>query len=241
MEGRCMMLALGSYEKCKQYINLHSLDSDTKKEIFPCITISRQTGSGSYEVSEILIDILQRRTKEPENPWTYFNKELINKVLAEFKLPKAFSNYLSEDKYSHISDAVNELLGVKPSDWTIINKTTEVILQLAHYGKTIIVGRGSTVITAKLPNCINVRLIAPLENRIKHVQDIFSFSRMEAMDYIKREDESRRKHLKSHFFRELDDPTLYHLIINTGKNSYAESAEIIADTVIKRFPKSFIY
>ena len=240
MERWCILLAIGSYEKCKQYINLHSLDSDTKKEIFPCITISRQTGSGSYEVSEKLIDILQTKTKSAENSWTYFNKELLNKVLEEFQLPKAFTNYITEDKYSHISDAVNELLGVKPSEWTIVHKTTEIILQLARYGRTIIVGRGSTLITSKLPNCFHVRLVAPIEYRLQHVQAVFKYSKTEAMDYLKREDDNRRKYLKSHFFREPDDVTLYHLLINTGKNSYAESAEIIADTVIKRFPQSFI-
>ncbi len=233
------MLTLGSYEKCKQYINLHSKESKTKQEIYPCITFSRQTGSGSYQVSELLMEILQSKTKEPEIPWTYFNKELLNRLLEEFKLPKTFSNYLSEDKYSHISDAVNELLGVGPSEWTIINKTIEIILQLAQYGKAIIVGRGSTVITAKLPNCLNIRLVASLEDRIKHVQELFELSKSDAMDYIKKEDDSRRKHLKSHFFREIDDPTLYHLIINTGRNNYSEAAEIIADTVIKRFPQNF--
>lgn len=235
------MLALGSYEKCKQYINLHTSESESKKEIFPCITISRQTGSGSYEISKKLINILQTKTKDSENPWTYFNKDLLNKVLEEFKLPKAFLNYLSEDKYSHISDAVNELLGVKPSEWTIVHKTTEIILQLAHYGKTVIVGRGSSVITSKLPNSFHVRLVAPIEQKLKHITEVFNYSKSDALEYIKREDENRKKYLKSHYFREPDDATLYHLIINTGKNSYTETAEIIADTVIKRFPQSFIY
>jgi cytidylate kinase len=234
------MLAIGAYEKCKQYINLHSADSDTKREVFPCITISRQTGSGSYEISEKLINILQGRTKDPQNPWTFFNKDLIKKIVEEFKLPKAFTNYIAENNYSHISDAVNELLGVKPSEWTIVHKSTEIILQLAHNGKTIIVGRGSNLITSKLPNCFHVRLVAPLEDRLKHVQDVFKYSRQEAIDYIKREDASRHKYLKSHFFREPDDPTIYHLIINTGKLSFDECAMLIADTLIKKFPKSFV-
>lgn len=233
------MLAVGAYEKCKQYINLHSSKEEVKKEIFPCITISRQTGSGSYEISERLINLLQQKTKDAENPWTYFNKELINKVIEDFNLPKVFSTYIIEDKYSHISDAVNELLGVKPSEWTIVHKTTEIILQLAKFGKTIIVGRGSNVITSKLSNCFHVRLIAPIEYRIKHVQDVFKFSKSEAVDYIKKEDDNRRKYLKSHFYKETEDTSLYHIIINTGKLNYDETAEVISDIVIKRFPKSF--
>ncbi len=234
------MLTIGAYEKCKQYIQHHSLDSDTKKEIFPCITISRQTGSGSYEVSEKLINILQSKSKNPEIPWTYFNKELITKVVEEFKLPKVFTSYLAEDKYSHISDAVNELLGVKPAELTIVHKSTEIILQLARYGKTIIVGRGSNVITDKLPNSFHIRLVAPIDYRLKHVQEVFKYSKSEAMEYIKREDANRHKYLKSHFFREPEDPTLYHLTINTGKLAYQECAFLIADALTKKFPKNFI-
>lgn len=234
------MLAIGAYEKCRQYINLHSQDSDKRKEIFPCITISRQTGSGSYEVSEKLINILQSKTKDHDKIWTYFNKELITKVIEEFKLPKVFKNYISENKYSHISDAVNELLGVKPAEWTIVHKTTEIILQLAQYGKTIIVGRGSNIIASKLPNSFHVRLIAPMENRLKHVQEVFKYSRSEAAEYIKKEDAHRHKYLKSHFFRDPDDPTLYHITINTGKLNYEESAVVIAEALIEKFPGSFI-
>ena len=49
-------------------------------------------------------------------------------------------------------------------------------------------GRGSNVITSKLPNCFHLRLIAPIEHRIKHVQEVFNYSKPEAMEYIKRED-----------------------------------------------------
>ena len=233
------MLAIGAYEKCKQYIKLHSSDSESKKDTFPCITISRLTGSGSYEVSKKLIDILQQKTIATDNPWTYFNKELITKVIEEFKLPKVFTSYIVEGKYNHISDAVSELLGVKPSEWTILHKTTEIILQLARFGKVIVVGRGSNVITSKLPNCFHVRLVAPFENRINHVQKVFKYSKLEAIEYIKNEDTSRKKYLKSHFFRDPDDATLYHLILNTGKLSSDESAALIAEAVINKFPKSF--
>jgi cytidylate kinase len=233
------MITIGAYEKCKQYINLYSSEPGIKKEIFPCITISRQTGSGSYEVSEKVIEIIQKRTKNPDNPWTYFDKELIYKVIEEFQLPKVFTSYITEDKYSHISDAVNELLGVKPSEWTIVHKTTEIILQLAKFGKTIIVGRGSALITSKLPNCFHIRLVAPIDNKLKHVQEVFKYSKTKAMDYIKKEDNNRKKYLKSHFFRDPDDVTLYNLVINTGKLTYSETAEIIANAVINRFPESF--
>jgi cytidylate kinase len=236
------MLALGAYEKCKRYIESHSKETketSRKKIQFPCITISRQTGAGSYEVSERLIKILDKQTKESEQKWTYFNKELIKKVIEDHNLPEIVSNYLAENKYQHLTDAVYELLGVKPSDWTLIQKTTETILQLARMGKTIIVGRGGNVITAKLPNAFHIRLVAPLENRINHVREVFGFSKQKAIEYIEKEDKNRKKYLKTHFFRDPDDPTLYHMILNTGLLSYDEAAKIIAEALRVKFPGRF--
>ncbi|MFN3694093.1 MAG: AAA family ATPase [Ignavibacterium sp.] len=236
------MLTLGAYEKCKRYIESHSKETREtirKKELFPCITISRQTGAGSYEVSERLIKILNEQTKESEQKWTYFNKELIQKVIEDHKLHSIVSSYLAETKYQHLNDAVYELLGVKPSDWTLLHKTTETILQIARMGKAIIVGRGGNVITSKLPNAFHIRLVAPIENRIKHVQEVYGISKQKAIDYIEKEDKSRRKYLKTHFFREPEDPTLYHLILNTGLVSYQEAAEIIGKALRTKFPGSF--
>lgn len=237
------MLALGAYEKCKRYIESHSKETketSRKKEQFPCITISRQTGAGSYEVSERLIKILDKQTKESEQKWTYFNKELIKKVIEDHNLPEIVSNYLAENKYQHLTDAVYELLGVKPSDWTLIQKTTETILQLARMGKTIIVGRGGNVITAKLPNAFHIRLVAPIEQRIKHVQEVFGYSKPKAIEYIEKEDKNRKKYLKTHFFHDPEDTTLYHLVLNTGLLSYDDTAQIIAEALRVKFPKSFL-
>ena len=233
------MLVTGTYEKCRKYIIEHSSESEVKKTIYPCVTISRQTGAGSYEVSEYLINILNDKTKGAESRWTYFNRELLEKLLEEFNLPKVFTKYIPEDKYHHINDAVNEILGVAPSEWTVVHRSVEIILKLAKYGKSIIVGRGSSIITSRLPNCFHIRLVAPIEKRIEHVQDVFGFVKNEALDYIKREDERRTKYLKSHFFHNPCDEYIYHLIINTGKVSYSEAANLVAAALFRKFPNNF--
>jgi cytidylate kinase len=83
-------------------------------------------------------------------------------------------------------------------------------------------------------------LIASIEHRLKHVQEVFKYSKPEAMEYIKSKDVNRKKYLKSHFFRDPDDATLYHLIFNTGQFTYLESAWVIADTLKMKFPQCFI-
>lgn len=172
--------------------------------------------------------------------WTFFDRKLIEKILEDHHLPKQLRKYLQEDKYSHLSSAVNELLGLHPSHWTLLHHTTETILQLARMGKVVIVGRGGNIITSKLKNAFHVRLIAPLDNRIKHIMDVHKMNRQDAESYIKKEDSARGKYLKSNFFKDIKDPALYHLVVNTTLLSYKEAAEIIADVVMKKFSKFFV-
>ena len=86
---------------------------------------------------------------------------------------------------------------------------------------------------------VHVRLVAPLENRIRHVQEYFGMTVKEADEYIKREEEARRRYLKSYFFKEIENPVHYHLMLNTYLLGYEGAAGIIAQTVIKKFPKLY--
>ncbi len=132
---------------------------------------------------------------------------------------------------------VNEVLGLHPSQWTLLHQTTETVLQLARMGKVIIVGRGGNIITSKLKNAFHVRLIAPLESRIKYIIDVRKMNRQDAEAYIKKEDVARRKYLKSYFSRDIENPELYHVVLNTSLLSYEETAAVIADAVMKKFAK----
>ena len=235
-------MAVGSYEKCKRYIESHSPKAETtdkRKKVYPCITVSRETGAGAQAVCEELIKILDSKSAENENRWTYFDRQLIEKILEDHQLPRQVSEYMVEDKYRYLSSAVNVLLGLHPSQWSLLHKTTETVLQLARMGKVIIVGRGGNIITFKLKNAFHIRLIAPLESRIKYIMDFQKMNRQDAVAFIKKEDTARRNYLKSNFSRESDNPELYHMVLNTNLLTYEETASVIADAVMKKFAKLF--
>lgn len=239
------MLTLGAYEKCRRYIDAHTcqfrqLDFNKNRSSCPCITISRETGAGAGFVSQHLISYLQAVTKDKSCEWTFFDKLLIEKILEDHNLPHQLSEFMKEDKYSNVSSFINELLGIHPSKWTLLHKTTETIIQLARMGNVVIVGRAASVITAKLPNTFHVRLIAPLEHRVQKIMKLYSLHEKEAVDFIKREDNSRRDYVKSNFYKDIENPQLYHLILNTGLISYEEAARLIADAVVDKFPKRFL-
>jgi cytidylate kinase len=144
-----------------------------------------------------------------------------------------------EGKYKHLTSAVHELLGLKPSEWTLIHKTTDTILQLARMGNVIIVDRGANIIASKLKNTFHVRLVAPLEKRIEHIKELMDINDKEAANYIKKEDENRRLYLKSYFHADIDDPLNYHLVVNTDMLTYNGAAHLTAEAVVQKFSRLF--
>jgi len=235
-------MAIGVYEKSKQYIRSHTQKSEKsyiKKELYPCITISRRTGAGSKPVCEKLIEIMDDYSEFEGVKWAFFDRSLIEKVLEDQNLPGQISSYMQEGKYKHLTAAVNELLGLKPSEWTIIHKTTDTILQLARMGNVVIVGRGANIITSKLKNTFHVRLIASLEKRVEHIKTIMNLSEKDALNYIKREDENRKQYLKSYFHVDIDDPLLYHMTVNTDLLTHKGAAYLIAEAVVLKFSNLF--
>ena len=235
-------MAIGAYEKSKRYIESQTQPEEKsflKREVYPCITISRQTGAGSKPVCEKLIELMDDYSEPEGVRWAYFDRSLIEKVLEDLHLPKQISEFMQEGKYKHLNAVVYELLGLKPAEWTIIHKTTDTILQLARMGNVIIVGRGANIITAKLKNTFHVRLVASLEKRVEHIQNVMEISEKEALNYIKKEDENRRKYLRFYFHADIEDPLLYHMVINTDKLTHKGAAYLIAEAVVQKFSYHF--
>ena len=106
-------------------------------------------------------------------------------------------------------------------------------------GDVIIVGRGANIITARLHNCFHIRLIAPVELRIKNMETYYGMTLKEATDFVKREDEARNKYVKVNYNRDVNDLTQYHLVLNTGQLNNEEIAEIVGGTVVMKFPERF--
>ena len=206
---------------------------DTEAGIRRAVTISRQAGCGALAVAEKLARHLQEHSPKHAASWKVFDRNLMEKVLEDHDLPKRLAQFLPEDRVSYLEDIMADLLQTYPTSQTVIRQTTETILKLASVGNVILIGRGGNVITARLPNMFHVRLVAPLEERIEHSHKSYGMTKTEARKFCLREDLGRERYLKKYFRADINDPLLYHLIINTGLVGYDDAAKIIGDAVPK--------
>ena len=112
-----------------------------------------------------------------------------------------------------------------------------VILELARRGNIIIVGRGAGSVLRNQPNLFKLRLIAPLEWRVSRIMEYSGVSEKMARVAVERTDRERAEYIRQQFGEDWDDPTGYHLVLNTGELGI-EAAARVAAAAVRRFEKS---
>jgi len=213
----------------------------------PAITISRQTGAGAMTVAGLVAEQLDKECPgEPPRPWAVFDRNLAAKILEDHSLSARVEKFMPEDTRFSLTDALETLLGLHPVTWTLKEYAKETIRRLATKGNVIVVGRGAAIVTASLPRILHVRLVAPFDFRVQHFAEFYQTTAEKAIHLVRERDAGRRRYVKSYFNADVNDPSHYHLVINTERNGFKGAAQIISNTLVNRImrrapKKEFIY
>lgn len=209
------------------------------------ITISRQYGSGGTEIAARVCELLGYR---------YLDKELIAGALAEAGLSEgeviSFSEQASKARKfidrllfpgPHIvaqvairqrSAGEAETIKVEQLDKAECLNLIQTAIHAEHRaGNAVIVGRGGQAVLQKLPGVLHVRIIAPMNERILRIQRLKSLDMEQAYRLATQEDRRAHDYLEEVFDIQWDEPTLYHLVINAGKLSVEQAAQLIVQAV----------
>jgi len=203
----------------------------------PSITISREAGSGAVTIAQMLVKRLNATSKSSDNrtSWTVFDSNLAKQVLVDHKLPARLERFMVEDARLPVETIVEELLGLHPTPWLLVQQTTRTILRLASLGRVILVGRGADIVTKRLPYVFHVRLVAPVEKRVLHAAQYYNLTAADAAKKVREQDHARRRYLRRYFDADIDDPLLYDLVMNTGRMGFARTADLIAQAAMKNY------
>lgn len=231
-----MATAAKPLEKCHAYLNsqfgMTAAERAAQNRIYrrTAVTISRQCGARAIPIGHCLADSLSTMGG---GPWVLFDDNLVRQILADHDLPQRLSRFMPEDAPSLVDDALCELLGVHPSDWTMFQHTADTIYRLASLGRAIIVGRGGHRVTCGMPSVLHVRLVGALDRRISHMQRTLGVGDSESRAHVHRTDRARRRYVMAHFDRDIDDPLDYDLTLNTDNLSDEDAARAIASLVVR--------
>lgn len=197
----------------------------------PFVTISREAGAGASSLAGLLQHRLEARTGAS---WTVFDGNLITAMLQANHLPPQLARFLPEARVSGVEATIGEILGLHPSLWELSQKTDEFIRWIAGTGHVILVGRGANFATTSLPHGVHVRLVAPADHRARVMAKRHGVSHDEAAGHNRRQDQTRRRYVRTHFHAVGPDPTNYDFVINTGRVSLDQAADVIVPLVLTR-------
>ncbi|MHB8629441.1 MAG: cytidylate kinase-like family protein [Aggregatilineales bacterium] len=207
----------------------------------PTITVTRHHGCGGHQIATRVRDILGYR---------FFDSPFLKQIASEVGLSREEAVDFSEEDYK-VKTFLERLISFNPAEMRISPSSVkemhldvprfddadsvDLVKLLVHFAyehsNVVIVGRGAQVILRNQPNVLHVRIIAPVDTRLKNVQETEGLSLEAARQYIEERDKSAREYLARFFNTQWDDPYLYHLTINTGYCEIEPAAQLIVAAV----------
>lgn len=200
----------------------------------PFITLSREVCAGATTLCRLLLPKLDAQLGGDGEEWVLLDKDLLGYALACNELPEQLARYLPEDQVSEIDAMIGEIFGLHPSIWELEQRVAQAIVRLAHVGHVVFVGRAAHLLTQALPGGFHVRLVAGRDVRIRRLMDLEGLREAEAEAVIGRTDHGRRRFVRSHFGRDIDDPHTYDLVINTDRISADAAATLVVEGLMHR-------
>ncbi len=208
------------------------------------ITISRQYASGGDEIATRVCALLGYR---------YFDKWLISQLTASAGPGEVVDFH--EDDY-RMRSFLDRLLGRTPprpartggsssetpdgggtraaaelDEQAAIGVVQAAVRTGSDLGNVVIVGRGGQAILRDKPDVVHLRIEAPLARRIERLRSIVDFTYAAAVEEIRDRDRTAAGYIKRFYGVDWADPTLYHMVINTGRCDLDVAARLIVSAV----------
>jgi len=193
------------------------------KMAVPVIALSMQPGSGGYEIARQLAKRLA---------FDFFDKKILRPMAICNNVKPHVLEMVEKYRMTGFEDLISLLINteyVHPDQY--VRYLKDFVSVLGHVGKAVIVGRGVNYILPKEER-FAVRVIAPLETRVKNVAFAFGVSLEDAKKRIKNRTAKRRAFVKENFHKDIEDPLHYDLIINTSRLDTESTVDAIVGTII---------
>jgi hypothetical protein len=184
----------------------------------PYLLISREKGAGGSAVGQLAGKRLG---------WQVFDNEIVDAIAQKANVRRELIESLDERDQAMIQDAVEQWLNPKSIGTSgYLAHLREILLTLGHQGDVVIVGRGAQYV---LPSQfgLRVRMVAPVEVRVRRIANHENMSLDRARDAIKTSDRERTRLAFKQYRRIVTDPLNYDLTINTAELTVEDGAEVV--------------
>jgi cytidylate kinase len=194
------------------------------------VTISRHFGAGGHTLGERLCEKFDFRLADAS---------VVDRLARKEKLSPDWLHAMEKEASSKLLSTISTLVsrgifykypgsGAEKDDrQKYLAFLKRVFTAMANEGGYVIVGRGAQLILKGHPKAVHVLLVADYESRVAFLVDHHEISRSEAEKTIRARERERATLVSRLFDADIDDPSLYHIVLNTGQMPY----EWVVDTV----------
>lgn len=198
------------------------------------ITLSREYGAGASQLASLLGARLG---------WRVLDSDIPIEVARRLGMPSASLEQWDEHAPGLLESMGTSLLlgtpellvdpavAARPQARDVAAATRELLIESAASPPLIIVGHGAQVIFADRPRSLHLRLVAPIADRVRRIMARRSSSEQEARAIAEHVDRDRAHYVKEYLHRDVRDPQLYALQINTGRVAMADAVELVVRLV----------
>jgi cytidylate kinase len=184
----------------------------------PIITVSREAGAGGSDIARRLAKAIDM---------DLIGGQIIQHIADSAKMSRRVIETLDEREVTFRETLLSSLFGEnRPWPGEFLHHLTRVIGTIGIFGNVIIIGRGANYVLPQ-EKIFRVRIIAPMELRIKYFMEDRGYTKVEAEQYIVKRDNNRKAFVRKYFNADIADPKHYDIIINTEKISLEGATEAI--------------
>lgn len=179
------------------------------------VTISRGTFSGGKMLAECLGHALNFRCIDRDTIVEKAAAERVSQqeLRAALEQPPGILGRLSHKRYIYLA--------------LIQAALTEEV----RHGRAVYHGLAGHLLLRGAPGMLRLRIIAPMEFRIRMAAQRMNFTRGEAIAHIDKMDQQRRKWTQFLYGVNWENPSLYDLVINLEHMSIGEACEVVAAAI----------
>ena len=200
-----------------------AIDASEREAVLPIITICVEPGSGGHIIAEGIAQRLNLKL---------YDDRLLTLMANMSDTNSSMLHNIEKERPAHVHDFITCLLEKKYAfTGSYLDKLKQAVHLIADLGKGIIVGRGANFILPPQGR-FSIRVVAPLDVRVRNVAFRFGVSLEEARKRIKHRENRRRTFVKEAFHERIEDVAHYDLIINTGRMDIEASVETAIGAVI---------
>jgi|GEM_PF-518038 len=195
----------------------------------PPLTLSHADGSGGHEIAAA---VCQRAGLQ------LLDREIIEAISQSIRVQSQIIELLDEGRQNMVTSLVDQLFSRRViDDMSYAHALARVVRSISLLEPSLFIGRGACHILRET-NGFHVRIVAALEGRVRRIVEREEHPVEDAENRVKQQDLQRRRFIKSHFNRDIDDPLAYHVVLNTSRIALAEATEIIVDLYRSRSPQT---